>query len=466
MLEQQAKKPKLTDVRHSNNEPLLLQSEDTAHSTFYLDSVNRSSLNFDFDKVCLTTLSNVNVYCCLVCGKYFQGRSQSSPAYLHALDNDHHVFINLETEKFFILPDNYELKAPLALEYLKDIKDYLNPKYDENEISLLTGKCLDLEKKPYSVGFVGLNALSSDSANVILQLIAHITPIRDFYLLKSDNEVLKKSLPLNFELGLLLRRIWSRHLFRSYVSPNVFLQLSRSSANINNTSTPKKFLIWLLNILHVQLQKTLKLSRTILSKSLQGKIEIRSIKLNEKAINNKIEFFNNKTANTSITKFWVVTLDLPQTPVVSKDSAIQEIALEELLKKFNGSQTTVYNNELRTFQFVGTLPRYLLFHIDRGLESSVNTKGNSTVVKFPSELDMSPYVKDATEKLIYEPKAFIVYKNVRESSVESKESKSHWGINLENGLEWINISNLEVRPSEFELMFLEQTYIQLWERKA
>jgi hypothetical protein len=35
--------------------------------------VNRSMLEFDFEKVCSVTLTNLNVYGCLVCGKYFSG---------------------------------------------------------------------------------------------------------------------------------------------------------------------------------------------------------------------------------------------------------------------------------------------------------------------------------------------------------------------------------------------------------
>ena len=39
----------------------------------YLDSINRSLLDFDFEKTCSVSLSNLNVYACLVCGKYFRG---------------------------------------------------------------------------------------------------------------------------------------------------------------------------------------------------------------------------------------------------------------------------------------------------------------------------------------------------------------------------------------------------------
>ena len=39
----------------------------------YLDTIERRNLDFDFEKLCSVSLSNINVYACLVCGKYVQG---------------------------------------------------------------------------------------------------------------------------------------------------------------------------------------------------------------------------------------------------------------------------------------------------------------------------------------------------------------------------------------------------------
>jgi hypothetical protein len=75
----------------------------------YLDTVNRAALDFDFEKVCSISLSNLNVYGCLVCGKYFQGRSKKSPAYAHSISDDHHVFINLESTQVSALSRSYRL---------------------------------------------------------------------------------------------------------------------------------------------------------------------------------------------------------------------------------------------------------------------------------------------------------------------------------------------------------------------
>ena len=38
----------------------------------HLDIIDRGVLDFDFDKLCSMSLSMINCYACLVCGKYFQ----------------------------------------------------------------------------------------------------------------------------------------------------------------------------------------------------------------------------------------------------------------------------------------------------------------------------------------------------------------------------------------------------------
>ena len=75
----------------------------------YLDTIDRNVLDFDFEKQCSVTLSKQNVYACLVCGKYFQGRGSKSPAFFHALNDNHYVFIHLGSTRVYCLPDNYEV---------------------------------------------------------------------------------------------------------------------------------------------------------------------------------------------------------------------------------------------------------------------------------------------------------------------------------------------------------------------
>lgn len=82
-------------------------------------------MDFDFEKFCSVSLSNLNVYACLVCGKYYQGRGKNSHAYTHSLEAGHHVYINLRMEKVYCLPDGYEISDPS----LDDIRHVLNPRF-------------------------------------------------------------------------------------------------------------------------------------------------------------------------------------------------------------------------------------------------------------------------------------------------------------------------------------------------
>ena len=115
-------------------------------------TVNRNVLDFDFEKVCSVTLSNINVYVCLVCGKYFQGmfsrlfttffpngffpsllgRGRNTPAFVHSHQADHHVFMKMETLKAYCLPDGYEIIDSS----LNDIRVYLLLNYIDQSVLL------------------------------------------------------------------------------------------------------------------------------------------------------------------------------------------------------------------------------------------------------------------------------------------------------------------------------------------
>ncbi|KAK6428680.1 Ubiquitin carboxyl-terminal hydrolase 10, partial [Oleoguttula sp. CCFEE 5521] len=109
------------------------------YSDLYLDTIDRARLDFDFEKLCSVTLSNINVYACLVCGKYFSGRGPKTSAYFHALEVGHHVYINMGTKKVYVLPEGYEVKST----GLEDIKVVVDPKFTADEV-----KALDRQKQP------------------------------------------------------------------------------------------------------------------------------------------------------------------------------------------------------------------------------------------------------------------------------------------------------------------------------
>lgn len=122
-------------------------------SDLYLDTINRSVLDFDFEKLCSVTLSNINVYACLVCGKYYQGRGPKSHAYFHALEVGHHVYVNMETKRVFVLPEGYEVKS----KSLEDIKFVVDPQLTREEVLRLdreANDAWDLGGKKYRPGMI------------------------------------------------------------------------------------------------------------------------------------------------------------------------------------------------------------------------------------------------------------------------------------------------------------------------
>lgn len=95
------------------------------HACPFTDSISRQNLDFDFEKCCSVSLSHVNVYACLVCGKYFQGRGPHTHAYTHCLEAGHHMFMRLDEGSVWCLPEGYRVED----RSLDDIRAVLDPKF-------------------------------------------------------------------------------------------------------------------------------------------------------------------------------------------------------------------------------------------------------------------------------------------------------------------------------------------------
>lgn len=136
-------------------------------------------LDFDFEKLCSVNLSNQNVYACLVCGKYFQGRGKETNAYTHSVQAFHHVFLNLRTLRFYCLPDGYEVMDAS----LEDIKFVLKPTFSKEMIRAVdnaTKMARAYDGTMYFPGIMGLNNIKfNDYVNVAMQVGArshHLVP--------------------------------------------------------------------------------------------------------------------------------------------------------------------------------------------------------------------------------------------------------------------------------------------------
>jgi len=150
--------------------------------------VRRDLLDFDFEKVCSISLSNINVYACLVCGKYYQGRGKDTFAYTHSLEQEHHIFINLTDQNIYCLPDNYEIHD----NSLNDIKFNLKPSFTKDEVEeldKLVTYSRALDGTDFLPGCIGLNNIKkTDYVNVIIQSLCRINTLRNFMLEYDDSD--------------------------------------------------------------------------------------------------------------------------------------------------------------------------------------------------------------------------------------------------------------------------------------
>lgn len=140
----------------------------------YLDTINHQMLDFDFEKVCSVSLSDQNVYACLVCGKYFKGRGRATHAFTHSVQSAHHVFINLQNDKIYCLPDNYEVVDHC----LQPIKSALRPSFEPAQIAkldqnrILAQDAFGVSYLPGASAYTGHSAQCCTSADTLLTCLS------------------------------------------------------------------------------------------------------------------------------------------------------------------------------------------------------------------------------------------------------------------------------------------------------
>lgn len=243
--------------------------EDTACP--YLDTIQRSLLDFDQAPSCSVSLqSGPHIYACLVCGKFFRGRGSKTPAYTHAVEAGHYCFVHLQTAVFYCLPDDYEIRDPS----LDDIRVALQPSYSPTQIQQLNTRSdlgRDLFGTKYVPGFVGLhNHGKTDGLNAIIQALAHVEPLRNYFLQASETTAaapvttasvdsikqtnIRAALQVTQAFGALVRRIWSDQRFKATVDPQQMVQAVAASYphfRVGQQPEVGALLAWILHQLHL-----------------------------------------------------------------------------------------------------------------------------------------------------------------------------------------------------------------------
>ncbi|KAG8387674.1 hypothetical protein BUALT_Bualt02G0045900 [Buddleja alternifolia] len=393
----------------------------------YLDSVDRTVLDFDLEKRCSVFGSNFNVYACLVCGKYYHGGGQRSYAYTHSIEAGHRVYINLETEKFYCLPDGYEVIDPS----LDDIRHVLNPRFAREQVSQLDTNrqwSRALDGSCYLPGMVGLNTMAeTDFVNVTIQSLMRVTPLRNFFLVPKNYQLCKSQLVHRF--GELTRKIWHAGNFKGQVSPHEFLQAvmeaSEKRFRISAKSDPVEFMSWLLNTLHGDL-KSSQMGRSIIHQcfhvplqfwilsiprgtcimheclffffTLQGELEVVKERHNNENGDDGGAEVGKVIVETINVPFLMLGLDLPPPPLfedIMENNMIPQVPLLNILQKFNGETVTevVDPHFARMRYHVTRLPQYLILHMRRFSSNNFFVEKHPTLVNFPvRNLELRDYI--------------------------------------------------------------------------
>lgn len=463
------------------------QSAPTAgYDDLYLDTIKRSVLDFDFEKLCSVTLSNINVYACLICGKYFQGRGPKSQAYFHALEESHHVYVNMETKKVYVLPEGYEVKS----KSLDDIKFVVDPRLPKETVLKLdkplqssedSNAAWDLLGKKYYPGFVGMNNIkANDYLNVIIQLLSHVPPLRNYFML----EDLSTRSQLAQRFSTLIRKIWNPRAFKSHVSPHELLQevalRSSKKFTLSEQSDPVDFLNWFLNNLHLSLGGSKsKPGTSMVQRVFQGTLQIESQAITARAAAGDRLRFEDADVQTQRSHFLMLTLDLPPAPLFQDEldkNIIPQVPLTQLLAKYDGVHAQEALNMRRRYRLLHPLPPYLLLHIKRFSANKFVSERNPTIVTFsPTALDISPYVAPNPElhaigePIIYDLVANVTHEavRVRDDSVEGEAEKKVWRCQVADRKhgQWFEMQDLYVDQVSGETLFTKESYLQVWERR-
>jgi len=161
------------------------------------------------------------------------------------------------------------------------------------------------------------NIKDNDYFNVIVQALAHVPPLRNYFMLEDLSQ--KPELVQRFSV--LIRKIWNPRAFKSHVSPHELLQqISLQSSKrftLLQQSDPVDFLSWFLNNLHLALggSKT-KPGSSIVQKVFQGKLKVESQQITAKAdAGDRLRFEEAAEVTTDISRYMMLTLDLPAAPL-------------------------------------------------------------------------------------------------------------------------------------------------------
>ncbi|KAF7458959.1 putative ubiquitin specific protease 39 isoform 2 [Cryptosporidium felis] len=482
----------------------------------YLSSIDRSVLDFDYEKICSITLKEEHIYCCLVCGMNFQGKGKDSVAYRHSLEMSHHLFIGLSDSDIICLPDDYEVKE----HSLEDIKGYLHPRYDEKCMLTLYTPSRTFDGVEFHPGFIGLsNFGNNDSLNSIILVLTQITHFRNLCLSYKlyDKEIENRiSDPLLFSIIEAIQKIFNQNNLKGKFSPYSLVKIveiksqgrfpfSKTASTGNSVSSnsdifknsaiqdtplidPMALLTWIIHHLKKRIDKYLrdfqlqflpeseaihKTSNNVLTACIQGELCSRTYKASKTTSSQSSDPIKTKkqTKKSEPNKvegsllFNCISLNLPSiieatlgtsTKDHSDDSRfVSQIPIYQLLDlKFLHSSKS---------PLIWKSPYYLFIHFTRFSKSSMNIEKNKTLVSFPLiDLDLAPYMHPDSISLNPITKYNLIANISFKGSLKNGKFLTQLLHPIKN--EWFEIEDSNVQIVLPQAILLNEAYILMYKR--
>ncbi|KAG0237797.1 hypothetical protein BGW42_008418 [Actinomortierella wolfii] len=355
-----------------------------------------------------------------------------------------------------------------------DFEKYvLDPRFTPEQVANLdknTSISYDLHRKQYIPGFIGLNKIkANDYMNVVLQVLAHVPPIRNYFMLEKLDE--RSELVKRF--GTLVRKIWNPAAFKGQVSPHELLQEISNASNrkfrLTEQGDPLAFMSWFLNTLHRDLGGTRKKDSSIIHKTFQGELKIETQKIEESTEKDRINGFDlEKDVVETKSPFLLLTLDLPPPPLFHDEQEkdiIPQIPLQTILAKYDGNTYQESVADLKRFN-ITRLPNYLIFHIKRFSKNDFMEEKNPTIVTFPiKNLSMEEFVQDPTKEVL--GTSYDLLANITHEGDPSVPNSTAYKVHLQHRAkeQWYQIQDLFVEEINAQMIFLSESYIQEHSRK-
>jgi U4/U6.U5 tri-snRNP-associated protein 2 len=153
-------------------------------------------------------------------------------------------------------------------------------------------------------------------------------------------------------------------------------------------------------------------------------------------------------------------LDLPPAPLFQdavEKNIIPQVSIVRLLNKYNGIQGIEMGNKLKRFKVL-SLPDHLIFHIKRFQKNNFTVEKNPTIVTFPlKDLNLAPYCEGNVGETRYDLLANIIH----EGEAVGGKLKVH----VARGDHWYQIQDLIIQDILPQMIFLSESFLQIWKRR-